>query len=157
MKQIFKVTLVGLAASLAMSSAAALDIGTDERMKLVLRQDERHLVLFEMRSFLHTLQVISDAALREDMQAVADAARSMGSGAANLIPPLTVAKLPPTFQMLAGTVHTTFDAMALDAESLGDPVHTQRQMTQMLQTCNACHGIYQVAVEEPFPRLKKKR
>lgn len=158
MKFIFKAAMFGLAASLTAASSVAMDIGTDDRLKIVLKPDERHLVLFEMRSFLNALQIISDAATRGDMQAVADAARSMGSGAANQIPPLTVAKLPETFQMLAGTVHTTFDVMALDAESLGDPTHTQRQVGQLLQTCNACHGIYQVAVEEgPFPPLTKKR
>jgi len=156
MKLHFKAAWLGLAISLATASAVAMDIGTDDRVKLVLKPDERHLVLFEMRSFLNALQIISDAVTRGDMQAVADAARSMGSGAANLIPPLTVAKLPGTFQMLAGTVHNTFDVMALDAESLGDPMHTQKQLSQMLQTCNACHGIYQVAVEtEPFPPLKR--
>jgi cytochrome c553 len=134
----------------------AADIGTDDRVKVVLKPDERHLVLLEMRSFLNVVQTITDALTREDMKAVAEAARSMGSGAANQIPPQTVAKLPDTFQMLAGTVHTSFDVMALDADSLGDPMHTQRQMGRLLQTCNACHGIYQVAVEtEPFPRLKR--
>jgi cytochrome c553 len=156
MKLPFKAVLFGLAASLAMAGAVAANIGTDDRVKIVLKPDERHLVLWEMRSFLDVVQTITDALTREDMQTVAAAARSMGSGAANQIPPQTVAKLPETFQMLAGTVHTTFDVMALDADSLGDPMHTQRQMSKLLQTCNACHGIYQVAVEtEPFPRLKR--
>ena len=156
MKLHSKAVWFGLAASLAMAGAVAADIGTDDRVKIVLKPDERHLVLWEMRSFLNVVQTITDALTREDMQAVAEAARSMGSGAANQIPPQTVAKLPETFQMLAGTVHNTFDVMALDAESLGDPMHTQRQMSQMLQTCNACHGIYQIAVEnEPFPPLKR--
>ena len=105
MKLLSKAVWFGLAASLATASAVAMDIGTDDRVKLVLKPDERHLVLFEMRSFLNVLQIISDASTRGDMQAVAEAARTMGSGAANLIPPLTVAKLPETFQMLAGTVH----------------------------------------------------
>lgn len=156
MKLAFKTAVFGLAASLSMAGALAAGIGTDDRVKIVLKPDERHLVLLEMRSFLNVLQIISDAVTREDMTAVAEAARSMGSGAANQIPPQTVAKLPETFQMLAGTVHTSFDVMALDAESVGDPMHTQRQMARMMQTCNACHGIYQVAVEnERFPRLKR--
>lgn len=156
MKLAFKTAVFGLAASLSMAGALAAGIGTDDRVKVVLKPDERHLVLLEMRSFLNVLQIISDAVTREDMTAVAEAARSMGSGAANQIPPQTVAKLPETFQMLAGTVHTSFDVMALDAESVGDPMHTQRQMARMMQTCNACHGIYQVAVEnERFPRLKR--
>jgi len=154
MKLHSKAVWFGLAASLAMAGAVAADIGTDDRVKIVLKPDERHLVLLEMRSFLNVVQTITDALTREDMQAVAEAARSMGSGAANQIPPQTVAKLPETFQMLAGTVHTTFDVMALDADSVGDPVHTQRQMGRLLQTCNACHGIYQVETE-PFPPLKR--
>ena len=154
MKLHSKAVWFGLAASLAMAGAVAADIGTDDRVKIVLKPDERHLVLLEMRSFLNVVQTITDALTREDMQAVAAAARSMGSGAANQIPPQTVAKLPETFQMLAGTVHTSFDVMALDADSVGDPVHTQRQMGRLLQTCNACHGIYQVETE-PFPPLKR--
>ncbi|HMM46552.1 MAG TPA: hypothetical protein PKC12_01045 [Thiobacillaceae bacterium] len=159
MKLLTKAISAGLAASLAMGAVATADVGTDDRVKVVLEPHERHLVLLEMRNFLNVLQVITTALTEEDMTTVAQAARTMGSGAANEIPPETTAKLPETFKMLAGTVHTTFDVMALDAESLGDPLHTQRQMGQLLQTCNACHGIYQVAVESEgaFPPLTKAR
>lgn len=153
MKPHFKAAWLGLAASLVMAGAAA-DVGKDERLKLVLEPHERHLVLLEMRNFLHVLQTMTDSLTREDMKTLAEAARSMGSGAANEIPPETVAKLPDTFKMFAGTVHTTFDMIALDAESLGDPRHTLKQMGTLLQTCNACHGIYQVSTE-PFPPLKR--
>ena len=43
-------------------------------------------------------------------------------------------------------MHTTFDLMALDAESLADPKHTLTQMNDLLQKCNACNGIYQIKV-----------
>lgn len=134
--------------------AGAADVGKDERVKLVLEPHERHLVLLEMRNFLLALQTMTDSLTSKDMKTVAAAARTMGSGAANEIPPQTVAKLPDTFKMLAGTVHSTFDVIALDAESLGDPDHTLRQVGSLLQTCNACHGIYQVEAQ-PFPRLKR--
>lgn len=156
MKSLRKAIAAGLAASLAMTAAATAGVDPDDRIKVVLEPHERHLVLLEMRNFLAVLQTITIALTEEDMATVAQAARTMGSGAANEIPPETTAKLPETFRMLAGTVHTTFDVMALDAESLGDPQHTQRQMGQLMQTCNACHGIYQVAVE-PFPPLTKAR
>jgi len=116
----------------------------DQRAHLVLLDAERHLVLEEMRNFLAVLQTITDALPREDMKEVARAARTMGSGAANEIPPVTVAKLPDEFKVLAGGVHTSFDLIALDAETLGDPKHTLSQVAEMLQKCNACHGIYQV-------------
>ncbi|MBV6410498.1 MAG: hypothetical protein LC123_02240 [Burkholderiales bacterium] len=118
----------------------------DQRAPLVLLDEERHIVLEEMRNFLAVLQTVTDALTREDMKEIARAARSMGSGAANEIPPKTVAKLPEEFKVLAGGVHTTFDLMALDAESLADPKHTLTQMNELLQKCNACHGIYQIKV-----------
>ena len=118
----------------------------DQRAPLVLLDEERHIVLEEMRNFLAVLQTIADALPREDMKTIARAARSMGSGAANEIPPKTVAKLPEEFKVLAGGVHTTFDLIALDAESLADPKHTLSQVSELLQKCNACHGIYQIKV-----------
>lgn len=158
MRSQFKAISIAVAVSVASAGAvASADVGKDDRIKLVLEPHERHLVLLEMRNFLQVLQTITHALTEDDMKTVAEAARSMGSGAANEIPPETVAKLPETFKMLAGTVHTTFDLIALDADSVGDPMHAQRQIGRLLQTCNACHGIYQVALEdERFPRLKQQ-
>jgi hypothetical protein len=136
---------VALASSPVKSNPRAKP-AADQRAPLVLLDAERHLVLEEMRNFLAVLQIITDSLPREDMKEVARAARTMGSGAANEIPPVTVAKLPEEFKMLAGGVHTSFDLIALDAETLGDPKHTISQIGEMLQKCNACHGIYQIKV-----------
>lgn len=143
-----------LAAATLIYTGAALAAGplqpqppkpaADRRAPLVLLDAERHLVLEEMRNFLAVLQTITDALTREDMKEVARAARTMGSGAANEIPPQTVAKLPNEFKILAGGVHTGFDLMAMDAETLGDTKHTLSQVSGILQKCNACHGIYQI-------------
>lgn len=161
MKLRFRAAWLGLAAGLALAGTvaaeplkAAPDIGKDDRLKLVLTPEERHLVLIEMRNFLHVVQTMTDALTREDMKTVAEAARSMGSGAANEIPPKTVAKLPDDFKMLAGSVHTLFDVIALDAESVGDSKHTLTQMSSLLQRCSACHSIYQIETKS-FPRLKR--
>jgi hypothetical protein len=116
----------------------------DTRQTLRLPSDERHLVLTEMRNFVIAMQQIMDGLASEDMATVAVAARKMGSGAANEIPPHVVAKLPDPFKQLAGKVHTTFDAIALDAESLGDTKHTVGQLRDLTQHCVACHAIYQV-------------
>lgn len=143
-----------LAAAALICTGAALAAGpsqpqlpkpaADQRAPLVLLDAERHIVLEEMRNFLAVLQTITDALPREDMKEVARAARTMGSGAANEIPPQTVAKLPNEFKILAGGVHTGFDLMAMDAETLGDSKHTLSQVSGILQKCNACHGMYQI-------------
>lgn len=152
----FALAALALAGTVAAAEPAKAvpDIGKDERLKLVLNPDERHLVLIEMRNFLNVVQTMTDALTREEMKTVAEAARSMGSGAANEIPPKTVAKLPNDFKILAGSVHTLFDVIALDAESVGDAKHTLSQMSSLLQKCSACHGIYQIETKS-FPRLKR--
>jgi len=154
MKPKFKqFTAVALGALLIAGTAPAAGPArpADQRAPLVLLDEERHIVLEEMRNFLAVLQTITDALTREDMKEIARAARTMGSGAANEIPPKTVAKLPEEFKVLAGNVHTIFDLMALDAESLADPRHTLTQMNDLLQKCNACHGIYQIKVGRGGP------
>lgn len=119
----------------------------DQRQTLRLPPDERHIVLEEMRNFVAAIQSITDALSREDMETVAQAAAAMGSGAANEIPPHVVAKLPEPFKQLAGKVHTTFDAIALDAEGLGDVQHTLGQVGSLMLNCMACHSMYQVVRE----------
>ncbi len=116
----------------------------DTRVMLALPVDERHLVLAEMRNFVIAMQSIMDGLARDDMALVASAAQTMGSGAANEIPPHVVAKLPETFKQLAGKVHTTFDAISMDAEALGDMGHTVGQLSELTKHCVACHAIYQV-------------
>lgn len=116
----------------------------DVRIKLTLPPDERHMVLEEMRNFVVAMQVILEGLSQGNMAMVTEAARSMGSGAANEIPPRVVAKLPEPFKMLAGKVHTTFDAISMDADSLGDLEHTVGQMADLTQHCVACHAMYQV-------------
>ncbi len=157
MKAIHKQIIAAALGALLVSSAAPAAgpaKPADQRAPLVLLDEERHIVLEEMRNFLAVLQTITDALTREDMKEIARAARTMGSGAANEIPPKTVAKLPEEFKVLAGGVHTTFDLMALDAESLADPKHTLTQMNDLLQKCNACHGIYQIKVGRGTPAKK---
>lgn len=123
----------------------------DTRQPLPLPPDERHLVLQEMRNFVLALQSITDGLARNDMAQVARAARTMGSGAANEIPPHVVAKLPTPFRQLAGEVHTGFDAIALDADDLGDAGHTLEQMGSLMQHCIACHGMYQIVRQPEHP------
>lgn len=120
--------------------------GPDQREVLHFTPEERHFVLGEMRGFVVALQAISSALAVEDMAAVAAAARTMGSHAAHGVPPAVVAKLPPPFREMAGRAHTAFDAIALDAEALGEVQHTLGQMGELMQHCIACHGQYQIAL-----------
>lgn len=116
----------------------------DVRTPLLLDATERHLVLSEMRGFVSAIDRILEGVTQEDMQQIATVARSMGSTAANAVPPSVMAKLPDEFKVFASRVHGTFDVIALDAESLGDTAHTIEQLAGLTKHCVACHAIYQI-------------
>jgi len=116
----------------------------DTRLKLSLPADERHLVLAEMRNFVIAIHDITTGVATDDMAAITEAARRMGSAASGEVPPRVVAKLPPTFKQLAGKVHSGFDMIAMDAEDVGDGMHTIEQISALTKHCIACHAIYQI-------------
>lgn len=120
------------------------DTDPDTRIRLMLSAEERHLVLTEMRSFVSAINAITGGLANDDITAVESAARSMGSQAANAIPPNVVAKLPDTFKQYAYKVHSTFDQIAMDAEAFGDTKHTIGQLNNLTQNCVGCHAIYQI-------------
>ena len=85
----------------------------------------------------------TDALAREDMKAVAAAARSMGIAKTKGDPGALMGKLPLEFKTLGLGVHRDFDTMALDAELVGRPKHTLGQLAATLQKCVACHASFQ--------------
>jgi len=137
------IALIGLNAS-AQQTKDNTNKNPDMRIKLPLTPVERHLVLLEMRNFVIAINSILDGIATDDMTKVATSARTMGSAAANAVPPSVVAKLPYTFKTYAGNVHTTFDQIALDAEAFGDNMHTIGQLSKLTQNCVGCHAIYQI-------------
>jgi hypothetical protein len=118
--------------------------GEDGRVALLLEPGERALMLGEMRAFVAGVQKITDGLAREDMKSVATAARSMGMPRNHDVPLALMAKLPLDFKTLAFGVHRGFDAMAMDAEAIGDPKHALGQLSAILGNCVACHARYQV-------------
>jgi len=118
--------------------------GADGRAAIVLEPGERALILGEMRGFLSGIQTMTDALTREDMKTVAKTARSLGRAASAEVPPALMGKLPLEFKKLGFSVHSDFDQMAMDAESLGDAKHTLTQLSGTLQKCVACHATFQL-------------
>lgn len=125
-------------------SPVAAEPDPDVRIMLSLPNDERILVLEEMRAFVVAVQTIFDGLAKKDFAQVSQAAKKMGSGAANEIPDRVVKKLPQTFIQLANNVHTSLDAIALDALDLEDANHVAGQMAELMKNCIACHLMYQV-------------
>lgn len=116
----------------------------DERKALGLAPAERAMILLEMRQFLNGIQVMTDALTQDDLKAVAKAAKPLGAQASHEVPDSLKAKLPKEFKQLAGAVHGGFDQLAMDAESLGDAKHTQKQLGGILKNCVSCHDTFQI-------------
>lgn len=119
----------------------------DGRTAIVLESGERALILAEMRAFVESIQQITAGLSREDMQAVAEAARLSGRAAQQQVPVPLMGKLPLTFKQLGLDTHQQFDQLALDAEQLGDPAHSLQQLGRLMQNCVACHAAYRLEVQ----------
>lgn len=122
--------------------------GSDGRTAVVLNAAEKDLLLTEMRTFLTVVQQITTAVTKEDMQLVADSARSVGGVAQAAVPASMTVKLPLEFKRLGFDTHSQFDLLALDAEQLGDPKHSLKQLSHLMKNCLACHATYRVQLEE---------
>ena len=116
----------------------------DTRTVIELSPQHRALVLNEMRQFLSGLQQITAALSRDDMDAVTEAARSLGVAMTRQVPADLKRALPQGFRTLGHQVHSQFDQIALDAESLGDSSHALSQLGDTLSQCVACHNTYQI-------------
>ena len=118
----------------------------DGRTAILLEGNERDLVLFEMRVFLESVQLITSGISENDMTRVANAARQSGSNAQMAVPGSLVGKLPLAFKKLGFDTHVRFDELALDAEQLGDRDHALAQLNAILMNCVACHATYRFEV-----------
>jgi hypothetical protein len=150
-------TLLAMSAAMANEHAQGADGATkDERKTIELDPSARALVLTEMRQFLTGIQGMTEALSKDDLKTVARTAHSLGMQAAHEVPPEVKAKLPMEFKQLGFAVHREFDQLAMDAESLGDPRHTLKQMGGILQQCVACHSVYQIKqIEAAGPVARK--
>ncbi|MDD5241819.1 MAG: hypothetical protein PHG47_08905 [Sulfuricella sp.] len=158
-----KTFLLGTAAALAFAAAPALAHEdhshgaadhaklTDDRKALKLEPSERAMLLIEMRQFLNGIQVMTESLSHDDLKAVASAAKPLGRAAMHEVPDAMKAKLPLEFKQLASAVHGGFDQLAMDAESLGDAKHTQKQLAGILKNCVSCHNAFQI------PALPEKK
>ncbi len=89
---------------------------------------------------------MTDALSRDDMEAVSREARTLGIAMSHHMPADLKQALPQGFRKLGHAVHSNFDQIALDAESLGDSQHTLAQLGDTLSQCVSCHSTYQINV-----------
>lgn len=116
----------------------------DSRSTLYLTASEREAVLSEMRGFLESTAAIVKGVAEDDMQLVAESARKSGRSAGAHMPKSLHGKLPTAFKKLGSDTHRRFDALALDAEQLGDGEHALSQLSELLGNCVSCHALFRI-------------
>ena len=120
----------------------------DGRVAIQLTPEERDLVLSEMRTFLDSVQQITQGVANNDFDAAAKAARIVGSAAQQGMPGTLIGKLPLEFKKMGFDTHSQFTQLALDAEQMGDGTQTLEQLGTLLQNCVACHATYKFEIEK---------
>lgn len=123
-------------------------VSDDARVAVVLSKDERNLILSEMRNFLISTQQISEAITNDDMELVASLAKSAGMAAEENTPGSLLAKIPLSMKTLGFDTRKKFDQIAADAAELKIPVHSRRQLDQLLKNCIACHASFKIIEAE---------
>ena len=139
------IVLIAVAYKFIQGSVAVSD---DERVAVVLSKDERNLILNEMRNFLISTQKISEAITNDDMELVASFAKSAGMAAEENTPGALLAKIPLSMKTLGFDTRKRFDQIAADAEQLKVPIHSRRQLDQLMKNCIACHASFKIVEEE---------
>lgn len=119
----------------------------DGRMAIQLSSGERDMVLTEMRGFLESVQTITSGLAENDMKAITTSARAVGMANAQQVPGSLMGKLPLEFKTLGMATHQAFDALAMEAQDMGDTHLILTELGRLLNNCTTCHAAYQLEVE----------
>lgn len=134
-------TLSGIGYKLVQGDVTASE---DGRIAVKLSQDERNLVLAEMRRFLVTTQAVSEAITNKDLKLTAKLASEAGMQADKNTPGSLLSKIPLAMKTLGFDTHQKFDQIASDAARVNDPLHSRNQLDRLMKNCIACHASYKI-------------
>ena len=136
----------GIALFLFAAAVAATEV--DKRQVIPLSEHQRDHILTEMRALLSGTRTILEALSKDEMATVSREARALGLGMGGKGEDHLGAVLPAAFLQLGMAVHKDFDNIARDAQSIKDPGHTLRQLSETMKKCDSCHASYQIRVKE---------
>ena len=118
----------------------------DRRREIALAREERDFVLVEMRGFLESVRAMGTAVADGRPAAAAAAARRSGMATTHDVPASLRQKLPAEWKTLGMDTHQRFDALALEADGIGDAAQITRQLAGVLDNCTACHAAFRLSM-----------
>jgi len=120
----------------------------DGRTAIILSAGERDLILAEMRGFLESVQAITAGIAEKDMAAISASAHAVGMANAQGVPASLMGKLPLEFKQLGMKTHKAFDALATEAQDMGDEHIILTKVSELMLNCTACHAAFRLDVEK---------
>lgn len=126
--------------------------GTDGREVIVLKPQQRDLVLTEMRAFVESLRDINQALGSDDTDMFQQASLKAGLKAQQGVPLDMMKALPLPFKKLGMATHKQFDELAASAKQGANTRQLLTELSQLLNNCVACHAAYQLQSGEPIRR-----
>lgn len=120
----------------------------DERISVMMSEENRAFVMTEMRTFVESVQQINAGILYNDSNLIIQAGTRSGNGAKECAPEGLVQTLPLSFKKLGFATHDLFDQIAVSAKENFNPKKTQEQLNQLLTNCVACHKGFRIDVKK---------
>ncbi len=119
-------------------------VAADGREVILLKPQQRDLVLAEMRTFVASLQTITQALGTDDSELFQKAALKVGLAAQQGVPLDMMKALPLPFRKLGMDTHKKFDQLAANAEQGASNAQLLIELSQLMNNCVACHAAYQL-------------
>lgn len=118
--------------------------GVDHRTVIVLRPEERELVLSEMRGLLAATQGILEGASQNDMPRIITAAHAAGMVGMADVNMARMSKLPPEFKAVGMGIHYDMDNIAKAATEGKTAAELLKMTSDTVTKCVACHAVWQI-------------
>jgi len=145
--------VVGMAAMAYMFVIRGSVVASDDgRTAIIVSAGERDLLLAEMRGFLVGLQAITAGIAEKDMAAVSESAHAVGVANAQGVPAALMGKLPLEFKTLGMKTHKAFDALAVEAQDMGNEQIILTKVSELMLNCTTCHAAFRLDAEDSGKR-----
>lgn len=116
----------------------------DERVVIDVSAGEKAFVLERMRRMLETLTSVQQALLLESPEHADNLVQNLVLFTKANYPSGWYDKMPQDFQMMEDRLNERWDVLA-DMES-DDPKVIQKNVMQVMATCNACHRSFKIGL-----------
>ena len=119
-------------------------LAPDGREVILLKPEQRGLVLLEMRTFVDSIREITLALGTDKPEQATAAARKVGLAAQQGVPLDMMKALPLPFKKMGMDTHKKFDLWADNIENGASKEDSLIELSRIMANCVACHAVYQL-------------